>query len=102
HVQREQQVLQLAHRRAGRENAHHVKAKRGGELETGQQQDLVEQAAIFVEAIGLVGHQALEALQQLQLGNLIAQAAQAADGVVVGKRNNVQAARFGGLENVQI
>src|SRR5262249_11762607 len=72
HVEREQQVLQLAHRSFGWKDAQNVEAESGGELESGQQQDLVQQAPVFVQALAFLGLQAVQALEQLQLRDLVA------------------------------
>ena len=54
HAQREQQMLELAHGRIGRENSQDMKPERSGKFESGQNQNLFAQAAIFAQPLALV------------------------------------------------
>ena len=67
-----------------------------------QQQDLVQQAPIFVQPLAFFGLQAMQPLKQLQLGDFFAQPADAADRVVVGKSDDIEPAGLGGVQQIEI
>jgi uncharacterized protein YbjT (DUF2867 family) len=57
---------------------------------------------VLIQPFPFLRLEPVQALQQLQLGDFLAQPAKAAHGIVVGKGNNIQAARLGGVQNIEV
>ena len=68
----------------------------------GQHEHLLPQAAVFVQALFFVGAQAVQPFEQFELLDLGEHGRIAGNRVVVGERDDVQAARLGLLQNVEV
>ncbi|MCZ7541982.1 MAG: hypothetical protein M5U29_19140 [Anaerolineae bacterium] len=95
-------MLKLANGRVWGEDAQDVKAEGRRELKTRQDENLVQQPAIFGQLALLVGLDAVQALQQAELLDLVEHCPVAGHCVVVGEGDDVQAAHFGLAQNVYV
>ena len=95
-------MLDLAHRRRWVKQANNVKAKGGRKLKTRQDQDLLAQPPILGQPFTFFGQNPLQRFEQVELLNLRLQAGIAGHTVVIGKAQDVDAACFGLLQNVEV
>ena len=85
-------MLKLANGCVRGEDAQDVKAEGRRELEAGQDENLLQQPAVFGQLVLLIGLDAVQALQQGELLDLVEHRPVTGHRVVVGEGNDVQAA----------
>src|SRR3970282_2731441 len=95
-------MLDLAYRRARREDPQDMEAERGGELETRKQEDLLLQPTVLGQLLRFIGGQSFERFEQLVLLDLLLHLAVTGDGIVVGEGGDVEAASFAAAQDVDV
>ena len=85
---------------AGRENSQDVKAKRGRELEPGEDEDVLQKATVLGQTLPFAVSQTVQPLQKLELFDLVFHCPVAGHGIVVGKGQDVHLALVGLLEDI--
>jgi hypothetical protein len=93
-------MLKLAQWCSWRKNADNVKAESGREFKTGKHQNFIQQAAIFSQDAQFVWLCPPQAFQKTQAVNFRHHSRITGNGIVIGESDDVQATKFGFVEDV--